>query len=185
MASIERSNVSSATWEALVVDNNSTDRTASVINGFCHGELNCFYVFEREPGKSRALNAGIRQARGHLVAFTDDDVEVDPKWLQYLTLPIRDGLCVGVAGRILPEKPVKLPRWLPEGPHALAPLALFDPPRGAGPLNTAPYGANMAFHKSVFEKYGGFRIDLGPQSGGSPQHGEDSEFGDRLLQGGE
>jgi hypothetical protein len=42
----------------------------------------------------------------------------------------------------------------------------------------------MAFQRRVFEKYGGFRTDLGPGSSGG-QKSEDSEFGQRLIAAGE
>ena len=42
----------------------------------------------------------------------------------------------------------------------------------------------MAYHKKLFEKYGGLRTDLGPQPD-SEIRGEDSEFGFRLLAEGE
>ena len=175
-------------WEVLVVDNNSTDQTHDVVKSFCQKYPGRFrYLFEPQPGKSRALNAGIREARGNTLAFLDDDVTVEPTWLQNLTAPLYREECVGVAGRILPEKNFSPPRWISLADRdATAPLAIFNPDREAGPLNTSPYGANMAFQKRVFEKYGGFRTDLGPLPGsGNPQKNEDSEFGQRLLAAGE
>ena len=70
-----------------------------------------------------------------------------------------------------------------ENGYGLAPLALFDLGLEAGPLAEAPFGANMAFPKAVFAKYGGFRVDLGPGSG--THCGEDSDFVQRLLTAGE
>ncbi len=50
-------------WEVLVVDNNSSDQTPDVVNSFCHKYPGRFrYLFEPHPGKSHALNAGIREA---------------------------------------------------------------------------------------------------------------------------
>jgi GT2 family glycosyltransferase len=66
----------------------------------------------------------------------------------------------------------------------LAPLVAFDLGPEAGPLNEPPFGTNMAFRREMFEKYGIFRTDLGPQPG-SEIRGEDSEFGARLLSAGE
>jgi hypothetical protein len=92
---------------------------------------------------------------------------------------------MGAGGRILPEWTCSPPRWLSlEDRHTLAPLVAFDLGSEAGPLNEAPFGTNMAFRKEMFEKYGSFRTDLGPQPG-SEIRGEDSEFGDRLLAAGE
>jgi GT2 family glycosyltransferase len=68
--------------------------------------------------------------------------------------------------------------------YGLAPLALFDLGCEAGPLHEPPFGTNMAFRRKVFEKYAGFRTDLGPRPG-SEIRNEDTEFGQRLLDGGE
>jgi glucosyl-dolichyl phosphate glucuronosyltransferase len=178
----------SVDWEVLVVDNNSNDRTPEVFQRLCRRYPGRFrYLFEGHPGKSAALNAGIREARGGVLAFTDDDVKVEPTWLQNLTAALADGECVGVGGRILPEKTFSPPQWIPVmDRYALGPLAVFTPDLEAGPLTESPVGANMAFEKRAFEKYGGFRLDLGPNpAGSSPQKSEDSEFGQRLLTAGE
>jgi glucosyl-dolichyl phosphate glucuronosyltransferase len=173
-------------WEILVVDNNSRDQTREVVEGFCRRYPGRFhYLFEPQPGKSHALNAGIREARGDVLAFTDDDVTVDPTWLHNLTAALRDGQWVGSGGRILPERTVSFPRWLrPEGRLASGPLVILNLGPDACQLNEPPFGANMAFQKSMFKKYGGFRTDLGPCPG-SEIRGEDTEFGLRLLHAGE
>jgi len=144
-------------------------------------------LFEKQPGKSFALNAGIREARGDVLAFMDDDVTVDPLWLQNLTTPIVDSQWAGAGGRILPERGFSPPSWmLLQGDHSLGPAlaAVFDLGGQPGELSRPPYGTNMAFRKSMFEKYGGFRTDMGPRPG-SEIRGEDVEFGRRLLAAGE
>jgi glycosyltransferase involved in cell wall biosynthesis len=173
-------------WEVLVVDNNSRDQTREVAERFCSRFPGRFrYLFEPQPGKSHALNAGIREARGNVLAFTDDDVLVEPTWLQNLTTALATGEWAGVGGRVLPEQTFSPPRWIPlTDRYALAPLAVFAPEIEAGPLSEAPFGANMAFQKRLFEKYGDFRTDLGPRPG-SEIRSEDTEFGDRLLAAGE
>jgi glycosyltransferase involved in cell wall biosynthesis len=178
----------SVEWDVLVVDNNSRDQTRTVVEDFCRRYPGRFrYLFEPQRGKSHALNTGIQNARGGVLAFIDDDVIVEPTWLENLTATLHDGEWAGVAGRILPEQTFTPPRWIPlQDRHALAPLALFSPGLEAGPLTEAPFGANMAFLKRVFERYGGFRTDLGPQPGRiNPQKSEDSEFGHRVLAAGE
>lgn len=176
----------SVEWEILVVDNNSNDQTSEVVASFCRRYPNRFrYVFEPEPGLSNARNAGIQQSRGNILAFMDDDVTVEPTWLQNLTAALHNGDWAGAGGRILPEQTFSLPRWLScEGRYALAPLAMFDLGTEAGQLAEAPFGANMAFRKKMFEKYGGFRTDLGRRPG-SMMSNEDTEFAGRLLAGGE
>lgn len=109
---------------------------------------------------------------------------VEPTWLENLTNALRRDQWTGVGGRVLPLWSMPTPKWLPNDPRALAPLAEFDLGTTAAPLMEAPCGTNMAFRKSVFDKFGGFRTDLGP-SPGSEIRSEDSELGFRLLWSGE
>jgi glycosyltransferase involved in cell wall biosynthesis len=175
-------------WDVLVVDNNSTDQTRVVVEELSRTYPGRFrYIFEPIQGKSWALNRGIREASGAILAFTDDDVKVDPSWLENISAPLRDERYAGSGGRTLGPAGFTPPRWLAvDRPHSLAPLALFD--RGFVPmdLEEPPYGNNMAYRKEVFERHGGFRTDLGPRPGmNCPQKSEDCEFGMRLLAAGE
>jgi glycosyltransferase involved in cell wall biosynthesis len=174
-------------WEILVVDNNSKDQTRQVIETYCRRYPQRFrYLFEGRQGKSHALNTGVREARGDVLAFVDDDVTVEPTWLQNLTASLQNHTWVGAGGRICPPESVSLPPWIAlEGDHSTAGiLALFD--RGSSPreLSDPPYGTNMAFRREMFEKYGVFRTDLGPCPG-SEIRGEDTEFCLRLMKAGE
>lgn len=172
--------------EVLIVDNNSSDRTREVVEEFCGRYPGRFrYLFEPRQGKSHALNAGIRAAQGEIVAFMDDDVIVDEMWLHNLTAALDTEVWQGAGGRILPDQTFSPPRWLAtEGRRAFAPFAFFDLGNDACELSEAPFGTNMAFRKTMFDKYGAFRTDLGPQPG-SEIRGEDTEFGQRLLAAGE
>jgi len=173
-------------WEVLIVDNNSNDRTSEVVQEFSLRYPGRFrYSFEPRPGKSHALNRGILEASGSLLAFMDDDVVVEPTWLHNLTAVLRDSNCAGVGGRILPQWTGPPPHWLPTHErYGLAPLAMFDLGLESGPLNEPPFGTNMAFRRDVFQRYTGFRVDLGPRPG-SEIRNEDTEFGQRLLNAGE
>ena len=173
-------------WEVLVVDNNSRDQTLDVVEDFCRRYPGRFrYLFEPRQGKSYALNTGIREARGDVLAFMDDDVIVDPTWLQNLTASLCTGEWAGAGGRILPQWPCAPPYWLPQKEwYGMAPLVMFDLGLEPGPLTDAPFGTNMAFHRRMFEKYGTFRTDLGPRPN-SEMRNEDTEFGSRLMAAGE
>jgi glycosyltransferase involved in cell wall biosynthesis len=175
-------------WEVLVVDNNSRDHTREVVNEFClRHPKRTRYIFEKEQGLSNARNAGIRQARGEIVAFVDDDVSVEPAWLGSLVASLDDTQWAGCGGRVLPEPGFSPPPWLAiDGPLNLlgALCAYFDPGDSPGALDRPPIGANMAFRKEMFEKYGGFRKDLG-HCGDSLVGNEDTEFGRRLMAAGE
>lgn len=191
LASIAASSLlESVEWEVLVVDNNSTDQTRAVVEGFGRQFSGRFrYLFEPHPGKSFALNSGTRDARGDVFVFTDDDVIVEPTWLRNLTAPLSDSQCAGTGGRTLLQRTFSPPSWLAlEGPYNLASTiaAAFDMGDAPQALRSAPYGANMAFRKEMFGKYGGFRTDLGPSPyPDTPRPGEDIEFGRRVLAAGE
>lgn len=169
-------------WEILIVDNNSNDDTRQVVEDFqrWHPEL-IRYIFEPQQGLSYARNRGIREARGEILVFIDDDETAEANWVQNLTANLHSGEWAGAGGRVLLPLDFTLPNWLPPGNlRTSAPLSVFDKgPEPAG-LNEPPFGANMAFRKEVFDRYGGFRTDLG-RSGNNMISNEDTEFGRRLL----
>lgn len=179
----------SSAWEVLVVDNNSSDATREVVEDFCRRHPGRFrYLFEPVQGKSYALNAGIANAYGEILAFVDDDVTVEPRWLRSLTAELHTGDWAGAAGQVHPTNDFKPPAWLWWQHCSRMLCAYFDCGNQPIPLDMdrPSCGANMAFRKAVFEKYGGFRVDLGPRPNGEePRIGEDAEFARRLMKAGE
>ncbi len=178
----------SVEWEVLVVDNNSCDQTREVVEDFCRRYPARFrYLFEPQRGKSHALQTGIGEAPGDVLAFMDDDVTVEPTWLQNLTSELHSGEWAGAGGRIVLQWPPALPDWLAiEGPWVRHGLPGLDQGHEAKELVGPPFGTNMAFRKEVFRKHGGFRTDLGPSPDKQiPIPGEDTEFGRRLIVAGE
>ncbi len=174
-------------WELLVVDS-SNDATPDLVEEFRHRYPDLIrYVFEPTPGKSNALNFGIREARGEILAFVDDDVTIEPGWLANLTSHLQNGEWAGAGGRIVLDWDRSRPRWLQtKGWNILeGALAGFDLGDQACALDMAPTGANMAFRKEMFGRYGGFRADMGPSRSISNATSEDTEFGRRLLSAGE
>lgn len=144
-------------WEVIVVDNNSTDGTPSVVAGAAQTfPAPLRYVFEPEQGRSPALNAGIRLAMGDIIATTDDDVRVEPDWLDRAAEGLDRLRCDYVGGRVLPIWGATPPPWLPDrsGKH-WAVIALLD--YGAQPIEfgaRVPLGVNMAFRRAAFEQAG-------------------------------
>lgn len=144
-------------WEVIVVDNNSTDGTPSVVAGAAQTFPAALrYVFEPEQGRSPALNAGIRLATGDIIATTDDDVRVEPDWLDRAAEGLDRLRCDYVGGRVLPIWGATPPPWLPDrsGKH-WAVIALLD--YGAQPIEfgaRVPLGVNMAFRRAAFEQAG-------------------------------
>ena len=144
-------------WEVIVVDNNSTDETKAVVAAAAETfPAPLRYLFEREQGRSPALNAGIRLARGEIIATTDDDVRVEPDWLDRAAEGLENLQCDYVGGRVLPIWGAARPAWLPDrGGKHWAVIALLD--YGAEPIEfgaRVPLGVNMAFRRQAFERAG-------------------------------
>ena len=68
--------------EVLVIDNGSTDATKQVVAKYTSLQNPVFRYLESTPGKSRALNLGLREAKGDILAFIDDDCLPGPGWVQ-------------------------------------------------------------------------------------------------------
>jgi glycosyltransferase involved in cell wall biosynthesis len=157
----------SVTWELVVVDNGSTDATASVVRR--HGETvaggHVTRVVEPEPGLSPARNRGVAAARGDLLLFTDDDVLVEPGWIDAMCAGFGEPDVVAVAGRVGPWWPREPPRWL-TGPHAGL-LALTD--FGDAPRDLVgdeyPLGASMGIRRSALPAAAPFDPRLGHRAG--------------------
>lgn len=172
-------------WELIVVDNNSTDGTAEAVRDYTRTAGFCVrYIFEGRQGRSAALNAGIAAAKGEIVAFTDDDVIVHPEWLLQLKRAFDEFDCVGAGGRVIPVWQCAQPDWLEmEDQQAIVHYELGDIPKEI--KDHHPLGANSAFRKDTFARYGLFRLDLGVSGQSRGITCDDTEFASRLFRAGE
>lgn len=171
-------------WELLVVDNNSTDLTPMVVERFArNAAYPVRYIFEKRQGRSAALNAGIAHANGEIVVFTDDDVILHTDWIANLKRTFDECDCAAVAGRVVPQWNHAKPDWLEmDGHFAVTNFELGDERKE---IKIPPLGANSAFRKDMFKKYGLFRLDLGVSGSKHTITCDDTEFGERLIRGGE
>lgn len=175
------------TLELIVVDNNSTDDTRAAVAQIAATDARVRYVFEPRQGSSYGRNAGIREARGSIVAFTDDDVCVDGDWVESIRRAFReypDAAAVG--GRVLPIWPSPPPSWLT--PEHWPPLALID--YGDRPIVVSSdrpiclVTANAAFRSRALAAVGGFSPTFQLGSHGILGSVEDHELELRLLHAG-
>jgi len=155
-------------WEVLVVDNNSTDGTRQVVEAAAaRFPAPLRYLFEREQGRSPALNAGISHAEGDIIVTTDDDVRVEADWLDRAAEGLERLGCDYVGGRVLPIWGGPRPAWLPNhGGKHWAVIALLD--YGEQPIEfgaRVPLGVNMAFRRDAFERAGLLDPDTGRKAG--------------------
>src|SRR5262245_22235176 len=118
--------------EVLVVDNGSTDTTATVVaEARSVFPVPLRYLIEVAPGKSRALARGIALATGDVLAFTDDDVLVDRSWVAAIRSAMGDRSIALVGGPVAPRWERTPPAWwarvTPESYGRLAsPLGLLN-----------------------------------------------------------
>ncbi|HEV8345616.1 MAG TPA: glycosyltransferase family 2 protein [Vicinamibacterales bacterium] len=157
-----------APWEVIVIDNNSPDSTREIVERAMPAfPVPLRYAFEREQGRSAALNCGFRLAQGDIIVTTDDDVRVEPDWLNRIEAGLASEQCDYVGGRVLPLWGAEPPRWLPKTNGQLwAVIALLD--YGRAPLQfgkRVPLGVNMAMRKSAIDRVGGFDPRIGRKAG--------------------
>jgi O-antigen biosynthesis protein len=134
-------------YEAIVVDDGSTDATAALVERFPHVRL----IRTENRGLSAARNTGLAAADGELVAYLDDDARPDPHWLRYLATSLRRSEHVGVGGPNL-QPPVErtTARAIGDAPGGPIHVLLSDTVAEHIP------GCNMAFRRSALEQIGGF-----------------------------
>jgi glycosyltransferase involved in cell wall biosynthesis len=88
-------------WEILIVDNNSTDQTACIIQQFqsrYHSIVPIHYVFEPRQGIAYARKRGIQLAKGELIGFLDDDNLPHQDWVINAYNFYQSHPCVGAYG---------------------------------------------------------------------------------------
>ena len=146
-------------FEVLVVDDGSTDQTAARVQAFqAEAPYALRYLDLRllggGIGKKQALAAGVRQARGELLAFTDGDCRVQPAWLQHLAFSYRQHQARFISGPVAFQDPAGL--------LAKMQVVEFASLIGVGAASLALgkpnmcNGANLAYPKAVFEEVKGF-----------------------------
>jgi len=160
-------------YEIIVVDNAPADEATAEYVRRAHGHRAAVrYVREARPGSSWARNRGLAEARGALVAFTDDDVAVDAHWLTALAEGFAAAEGVGcVTGLVLPAELETPAQQLIEACGGFGKgfaRRVHEPARRRGGDRLHPYiasafgsGANMAFRAEVLRGLGGFDPALG------------------------
>ena len=92
-------------YEVLVVENRRTTARGDDVLEDLRGLPRVRVLAERRPGTSAARNRGLAAASGEIVAFTDDDVEVDRRWLRALAGRLVEEPGVdAVSGLVVPKE---------------------------------------------------------------------------------
>lgn len=172
-------------FELIIVDNSPGGTMKPAVDSVRNLFTDLTYLQEKRRGKSFALNCGVQSAKGDILTFTDDDITAPDDWLIRLHTKFQQYGCDGIGGRVLPVYPPETPAWVKKNAVQLAGgVVIYDYGEGDF-LHTSKHyqfiGANFAFKRQLFEKFGSFRTDLGP---GQPAMGEDTEITDRFLKNG-
>ncbi len=140
--------------EYLLVDNNSSDRSSSIIQAAAESkEITIRRLAENQIQSSYAArNAGIRAANSEILAFTDGDCRPQPQWLENLIQPFSDSNIGIVVGEILALPGDSLLEKYADKQETLSQKHTL-----ANPF--CPYGqtANLAIRKQAFVEVGLFR----------------------------
>lgn len=177
--------------ELVIVDNApSTSATHELAQRLSIGDARVRYVLEPAPGLSRARNRGLAEARGELIAFTDDDCRVDAGWIDGLLQGFARGERVGMVTGVIPMGALENEfqqyfddrvQWSENFAPRLFDLAEHRPdhpffPYAAGMFGT---GANFAIDAETARAVGRFDEALG--AGAPTRGGEDLDYFVRTL----
>lgn len=166
-------------FELLVVDQSDDEQTAQALASFVE-DSRFRYIYSEIVGVAAARNCAIREAKGGIIAITDDDCTVPTDWLEQIESVFRENPEVAVAfGNVTaPEN------W--DKANGFIPVAKVTEPilqKSLWAAHEMPWmGACMSFQHDIWQKLNGFDEAVGV---GSALHsGEDRDFAYRaILQG--
>ncbi len=183
LESIAANDLPKADYEILLVDNNCTDNTRGVCEAFqkAHPDVQFRYAQEPEQGLSAARNRGIREAKGEIIVYIDDDALVDSHYLRdYADWFAAHPETMACGGPIEPLYETQEPEWMTPYTKALltAWMNYGDKVREY-PRGRFPGGGNAAYRKCVFDKVGLFNTELG-RKGNSLTASEEKDIFDKM-----
>jgi glycosyltransferase involved in cell wall biosynthesis len=188
LQSLKRLNYPTEKKEILIVDNAPNNQLTQKLVGK-YPEFH--YVVEPRPGLEWGRNRAIREAKGEIIAYTDDDVVLDPGWLLAIGQRFGDPEITGVTGLVVPARQDTEAeiffeqlggfgrgfeqRFFSMAWHKIHPAFPFA-------SNVCGTGANMAFRKSALVQLNGFDPVLG--AGSLARGGGDLDMFYRMIRAG-
>lgn len=144
--------------EILVVDNGSTDGTPEMLESEFFPAVR--WVREQQKGVHHARNRGVREARGDILCFIDDDCAALSGWTKALAACFEDPSVAAAGGPTQAVWDFPPPQGLLQARKALSYLGVVDFGPGqrlVGSGREFLIGANLALRKAVVEREGLFR----------------------------
>lgn len=169
-------------WEVIVVtDRAGQGQTIALCEEFAERFRGRFYLLT-QPGrvKSNAMNLAIGEARGDVLAMTDDDVVCAPEYLEGIRAVFSEAEIAGAQGRIFLQCEGGLPEWMGEDLERFMSLRDYGDQQREWNNNLA--GTSMALRAEVFDRVGGYTPELG--AGSRLGFCEDSELSVRVRNAG-
>ena len=183
LESIAANDLAKTEYELLLVDNNCTDNTREVCEAFAaaHPDVIFRYTTEPEQGLSAAKNRGIKEAKGDIIVYIDDDALVDPWYLRtYAEWFATHPETMACGGPIEPLYETSEPDWMTQYTKALLTAWMnYGEKVREYPRGRYPGGGNAAYRKEVFEQVGGFNTALG-RKGGNLMGSEEKDIFDKM-----
>lgn len=169
-------------FEVIVVNNNSKDSSVEIIKQVMneYPQMPFKYFLELNQGHTYARNRGIKEAAGDILSFIDDDAFVDKNFVEAIQLHFENHPTVAaIGGKIKPVYEGQEPAWMSKYLLTLVSALDMGQETREFPKSKFPIGANMAFKKEVFQRYGYFNIELGRRADGL-EGGDEKEVFIRL-----
>lgn len=183
LESVAKNDIEKSAYEIVLVDNNCTDNTREICEAFAeaHQDVNFRYVVEPEQGLSAARNKGIKEAKGDILVYVDDDALVDPPYLRtYAEWFAAHPQTMACGGPIEPLYETEEPSWMSPYTKALLTAWMnYGDKVSEYPRGRYPGGGNAAYRKVVFEQVGLFNTALG-RKGGNLMGSEEKDIFDKM-----
>ena len=175
-------------FEIVLVDNNCTDGTHAEVDRFCadNPSVTLRYFVETNQGLSHARNRGIKESKGDILVYVDDDATVNTEYLAtYADWFEKHPETDAAGGPIIPHYETgSEPKWMTYFiKRLLTGYLYFGNKPGPFPGDNYPGGGNAAYRSRVFEKVGLYNVELG-RNGDSLGGGEEKDIFDKMKREG-
>lgn len=167
LTSLKEQTVLQHSFEVIVVDDGSTDDSASVAE-----EFGALVLRQQNQGPAEARNSGVEASKGDLLLYTDADCVVAPDWIEEMIRPFEDPSVSGTRGRYKTRQRSLVARFAQvEYEEKYEILKRSD---SIDFIDTSSAG----YRRSVFREAGGFSKKFTVASG------EDTDLSYRLAEAG-
>lgn len=183
--SLSTQTIGTENYEVIIVNNASTDDTATVCRMYLteHPEAPITYLEENRQGASFARNTGAAAARAPLLCFMDDDAVAKQDYIERILAFFQEVPGAGgLGGRIIPRYIPAEPAWMSHYVSSLVGHFHYSNERSAFSGGKYPLESNMIVRTEDFREIGGFSSALPGVVGSVRIGGEGKDLFYRLMQ---